>query len=340
MRAERRKKIYLPACYSHKRLPIGEFFVSWTLGFWCIILIMAIPRHNEIYREILELIQDERECNYKELEERLSQKLKISPEERAILLESGVRTIFMDRIGWSIVYMKKAGLIERPRRGYFQITSEGKKVLERDEEIDDKVLMRYPSYVEFRTIKKHEHPEEDNGAVNDSLTPNEILERGYKSISRNLQIDLLEQIKLCSPSFFESLVIDLLTTMGYGGSRKDAGEAIGRSGDEGIDGVIKEDKLGLDVIYIQAKRWQGTVGRPEIQKFVGALHGKHARKGIFITTSNYSPDAISYASSVESKVILIDGELISKLMIENNVGVSIESTYQIKRVDTDYFIEN
>jgi len=301
---------------------------------------MAIPRHNEIYREILEIIQDEKEYNYKELEEKLSQKLHITPEERATLLESRVKTILSDRIGWSVVYMVKASLIERPRRGYFKITHEGKSVLVKDVKVDDEVLMRYPSYVEFRAIKKTDHSEKDSIVSNDSLTPNEVLERGYKSIISNLQIELLEQIKLYSPLFFENLVIDLLTTMGYGGSRKDAGEAIGRSGDEGIDGVIKEDKLGLDVIYIQAKRWQGTVGRPEIQKFVGALHGKHAKKGIFITTSNYSSDAISYASSVESKIILIGGELISKLMIEHNVGVSTESTYQIKKIDTDYFIED
>jgi len=299
---------------------------------------MAIPRHNDIYKDILEICSNGETYTYKDIERILSERLKLTSQEVNQLLESGVRTILMDRIGWSITYMVKAGLMERPHRGYFKITKEGKKLLSsKPERIDTDTLEQYPSFIEFQK-RKNEKVETTNSTP--TSTPRDVLESGYKSIYENLKTELLDQIKSCSPQFFEKLVVDLLIRMGYGGSRKDAGEAIGKSGDEGIDGVINEDKLGLDTIYIQAKRWQGTVGRPEIQKFVGALHGKHAHKGIFITTSSYSPDAISYASSVESKIILIDGSRLADLMIESNVGISPESVYEVKRIDSDYFIES
>ena len=170
-------------------------------------------------------------------------------------------------------------------------------------------------------------------------TPEETLENAYLSVRNNLAIDLLQQLKASSSSFFETIVIDLLVKIGYGGSRKDAAKAIGRSGDEGIDGVINEDRLGLDTIYVQAKKWENTVGRPEIQKFAGALQGKQARKGIFITTSNFSQEAYDYADRIENKIVLIDGDSLVQFMIDHNVGVGLAATYEIKKIDLDYFTE-
>jgi restriction system protein len=168
-------------------------------------------------------------------------------------------------------------------------------------------------------------------------TPEDLLASAYRRLRRDLEIELIEQVKAASPAFFERLVIDLLVAMGYGGSRQDAGRAIGKSGDGGIDGIIKEDKLGLDVIYVQAKRWEGTVGRPEIQKFAGALQGQRASKGVFITTSSYTRDAVDYAAVINSKIILIDGEQLAGLMVDHNVGVSTIGMYELKRLDNDYF---
>ena len=159
----------------------------------------------------------------------------------------------------------------------------------------------------------------------------------YQRVRKELEAELLEQIKAASPAFFERLVVDLLVAMGYGGSRQDAGRAIGKSGDGGIDGMIKEDKLGLDVIYIQAKRWEGVVGRPEIQKFAGALQGQRANKGVFITTSSYTREAVDYANLISTKIILVDGDLLVKLMVDHNVAVARIGTYDLKRIDTDYF---
>jgi restriction system protein len=174
-----------------------------------------------------------------------------------------------------------------------------------------------------------------------SETPEEILASGYLKLRKQLESDLLARVKLCPPDFFERLVVRLLTTMGYGGSLADAGRALGRSGDGGIDGVIKEDKLGLDALYVQAKRWDSTmVGRPEIQKFVGALHGKRARKGIFLTTSAFSKDAKDYADGLETKVILIDGSQLAELMFDYGVGVSTVNSYSVKRIDSDFFEED
>jgi restriction system protein len=159
----------------------------------------------------------------------------------------------------------------------------------------------------------------------------------YQRVRKELEAELLEQVKAASPVFFERLVVDLLVAMGYGGSRQDAGRAIGRSGDGGIDGMIKEDRLGLDVIYVQAKRWEGVVGRPEIQKFAGALQGQRASKGVFITTSSYTKDAVEYANVIATKIILVDGETLASLMFDYNVAVARIGTYELKRIDTDYF---
>jgi len=234
-------------------------------------------------------------------------------------------------------------LIEKPRRGYLRITNRGLSLLrEKPKTINSKFLERYQEFVTFREKSskptKPKPPRED-GEVGDGQTPVEAIESAYQTVRSSLSAELLQQIKSCSPGFFENLVVEVLVKMGYGGTKRDAGEVLGKSGDEGIDGVINEDRLGLDVIYIQAKRWENTVSRPEIQKFVGALQGKKARKGIFITTSDFSKHAKDYASAIESSVVLIDGESLAGLMIDYNVGTTVESTYEIKRIDSDYFDE-
>ncbi len=175
--------------------------------------------------------------------------------------------------------------------------------------------------------------------VQDSQTPEELLENADLQVRRQIESELLTQIMSSPPEFLERVVVDLVVRMGYGGSRKDAGEALGRTGDEGIDGIIKEDPLGLDIIYLQAKRWEGTVGRPEIQKFAGALQGQRARKGIFITTSTFSADALDYTSRIETKIVLIDGLRLSKLMFDHGLGVATVSNYEVKRIDSDYFTD-
>lgn len=239
-------------------------------------------------------------------------------------------------------YLKMAGLIESPKRSYFKITDLGLSVLKQNPtEINSKYLEQFPGFVEFRTIKK-------SGAEIKSViqspqvegTPRESIEENIQKLKDDLGGDLIIKIKQSSPEFFERLVVDLLLKMGYGGSQKEAGEAIGKSGDEGIDGIIKEDKLGLDTIYIQAKRWDGTVGRPEIQKFIGALQMKGAKKGIFITASNFSKEAKeSVDMTGNTKIVLIDGELLVNLMIQNDIGVSKIASYEIKQIDSDYFSE-
>lgn len=208
---------------------------------------------------------------------------------------------------------------------------------EKPVEINVKYLEKYAEFIAFRTKKKDEDFEVKQTTLK---TPEEDLEYGYQKIRQDLAQELLKQVKSQSPVFFERLVVDLLVKMGYGGSRKDAGEAIGKTADDGIDGKIKEDRLGLDVIYIQAKRWENTVGSPEIQKFAGALQGQRAKKGVFITTSNFSKNATSYAKKIENKIVLIDGEQLAQLMIDNNIGVSKIASYEIKKIDSDYFNED
>jgi restriction system protein len=250
--------------------------------------------------------------------------------------------VIVNRVGWAATYLKKCNLLKSKKRGHFEITERGIGVLNRNPtKIDSHLLEQFPEYHEFKKKKKttKKRKEKSLYEVDKSHTPEEILGQVYEELNQSLAEELLGKIKDSSPSFFEILVIDLLVKMGYGGSRKDAGQAVGRSGDEGIDGIIKEDKLGLDAIYIQAKKWENSVSRPEVQKFAGALQGKRAKKGIFITTSTFTKEAQEYASSIDSKLILIDGERLAELMIEHNVGVSITTSYEVKKIDIDYFDE-
>jgi restriction system protein len=265
--------------------------------------------------------------------------------ERSELLPSGQQAVFKNRVGWARSYLKKAGLIDTPKRGVFRISDRGIKVLAaKPERIDIKLLEQFPEFLEFRDATKAAGDNKADALATGSAshlagTPEEAIETAYLGLRNQLALELLGVVLGCSPTFFEQLVVDLLVGMGYGGSRKDAGERIGQTGDGGIDGIIKEDHLGLDAIFIQAKRWQGTVGRPEIQKFVGALQGQRARKGVFITTSSFTADAIDYASRIDTKVVLIDGKALSNLMIDYGIGVSATATYVVKRIDSDYFGE-
>lgn len=301
---------------------------------------MSIPDYQSIMLPLLRYSEDQNEHSLREAIETLADFFHLSEEERKELLASGQQAIFGNRVGWARTYLKKAGLLENTKRGFFKISTRGLGVLKKGpKEINVKFLDQFPEFVEFRTPKeKAVESIESVDSVFDK-TPEETLESAYQKMRQELAAELLLNIKMCSPSFFERLVIDLLVKMGYGGTRKDAGAAIGKSGDGGIDGIIKEDRLGLDAIYIQAKRWESSVGRPDIQKFAGALQGQRAKKGVFLTTSSFSSEAHDYVSRIESKIVLIDGNLLANLMMDHNVGVSSIAVYELKRVDSDYFIE-
>ncbi len=303
---------------------------------------MAIPDYQSVMLPLLRFASDKNEHSLRETIENLADYFKLTQQERTELLPSGQQATFVSRVGWAVTYTKKAGLLEATRRSHFRITERGAKVLEQNPDfINVKFLKQYPEFVAFQSKGKATNklavaqlpiPEIEQ-------TPEEAIETSYQMIRDNLASELLKQIMACSPAFFEQLVVDLLVKMGYGGSRKDAGQAVGKSGDGGIDGIIKEDRLGLDVIYIQAKRWESNVSRPEIQKFAGALQGHHAKKGVFITTSEFSDSAIEFANRIESKVVLINGETLAKLMIDYNVGVSPTRLYELKSIDSDYFLD-
>jgi len=298
---------------------------------------MVVPDFQSVMLPLLKFSGDKAEHSMREAIEIIGGEFNLTEEDRKALLPSGLQPVFDNRVGWSKTYLKKAGLLESKRRGYFNITNEGLKVLEQNPpKIDINFLMQFPGYVEFRTGGKDKPV---TPKTTEPETPEEILENSYQNLRDTIAQDLLSNVKSCSPEFFEKLVVDLLLNMGYGGSRRDAGEAIGRSGDGGIDGIIKEDKLGLDTIYIQAKRWENTVNRPEIQKFAGALQGQQAKKGVFITTSNFSDGAREYSQIIDSKVVLIDGERLTQLMIDYDIGVSKIKSYDLKKIDTDYFTE-
>lgn len=306
---------------------------------------MAIPDYQSCMLPFLRFLGDSKEHSLREAEEALGEHFKLSPTERAELLPSGQQGIFKNRIGWARTYLKKACLVEASKRGVFKITDRGLKTLASNPiKIDGKFLEQFPEFIEFKELSKATTEittvsEAAASSIVASTTPEESIELAHQGLREQLAQELLARILSCSPTFFEQLVVELLVKMGYGGSRRDAGERIGQTGDGGIDGIIKEDRLGLDVIFIQAKRWQGSVGRPEIQKFVGALQGQRARKGVFITTSTYTTDAMDYASRIDTKVVLIDGKQLSALMIDFDIGVSVSASYVVKRVDSDYFEE-
>lgn len=302
---------------------------------------MPIPDYQTLMLPLLKSTADGAEHTIRGAAESLALEFNLTQEEQTELLPSGQGTLFSNRVAWARTYLKKAGLIESPRRGVFQITERGRSVLQAPPvTIDNKFLNQYAEFSAFYQPSKPTLGTGISAVVEEDLqTPEESLEQAHLRIRSELAEEILQKILGCSPAFFEHLVVELLVKMGYGGSRKDAGERVGQSGDGGIDGIIKEDRLGLDTIYIQAKRWQGSVGRPEIQKFVGALSGQRAKKGVFITTSRFTVDASEYASLIETKVVLIDGDKLASLMMDFDVGVSTQATYVIKKIDSDYFDE-
>ena len=273
-----------------------------------------------------------------EIREHIATDMELTPEDISQKLPSGVQTVFANRIAWSAVYLTKAGALERIKRGVFAITERGRELLALElPRLTIKNLSKYPEFVAFHK-GSHNGCDDDRDIKPDKAqTPEEQLANAYKVLRDSLANDVLEAVRKASPTFFEELVIDLLVAMGYGGSIEDAGRAVGKSGDGGIDGIIKEDKLGLDVVYIQAKRWTNSVGRPVVQAFAGSLEGVRARKGVLITTSYFSQDALEYVGKIEKRIVLIDGKQLADLMIDYDIGVNAVQTYKIKRLDSDYF---
>ncbi len=306
---------------------------------------MGVPDFQKFFYPILKFSSDQKEHSLDEIRELLTNHFSLTDDDKAERVPSGVQTKFDNRIYWTKSYFNKAKLIENTKRSHFRITERGLKFLQNfNSEI---TINDLKTISEFKEFSQGTSTDEQNSTTSiatdnsysDNKTPLEKLEENYIYIKRELASELLDKIRANTWQFFEDLVIDLMVKMGYGGSRNKAGESIKRTNDEGIDGIINEDKLGLDVIYLQAKLWKEktTIGRPEIQKFVGALHGQRAKKGVFITTSSFAKTAIDYVKSIDPKVILIDGETLTNLMIEYNVGTTLVETYQIKKIDLDYF---
>lgn len=294
-------------------------------------------------RPLLEQVNDGAEHTFSSLLPPLAQRFNLTDDDLTRLLPSGRQGMFRNRVHWASFYMLKARLVERPRRGHIRITERGRQALQQPSVINAKFLEQYPEFQEF--IGANRGPDDPNPPITPptpqgvSQTPEEQLEAGYQRYRESLASDVLSRVRSCSPAFFEQLVIDLLVAMGYGGSRSDAGQAVGRSGDGGVDGIIKEDRLGLDAIYVQAKRWEATVGRPVVQGFAGSLEGHRARKGVLITTSDFSADARDYVTRIEKRIVLISGSELATLMIEHGIGVTEVTSYVLKRLDGDYFEE-
>lgn len=306
---------------------------------------MAIPDYQSLMRPLLEVLADGGEHHLRDIRDNLATSFGLTSGELEQMLASGAATVFADRVGWARYYLQRAGMLQQPRRSVYQLTEAG-RVLLRDTQgriTTAHLRERSPEFRRWVDGTSSSTALGDVGStsvVEQQTTPEEVLANAYLSIRKAVEGDLLARLRVCSPGFFERVVVRLLVSMGYGGSLQDAGRAIGKSGDEGIDGIINEDRLGLDVVYVQAKRWTATVGRPDIQQFAGALAGKRARKGVFITTSGFSAEASAYVCSIEPKIVLIGGEQLAAFMFEHDVGVATASVYEVKKLDTDFFEED
>lgn len=305
---------------------------------------MAIPDFQSCMLPLLRCIQDGNEWAMRDVTARLTEEFKLTDAEQQEMLPSGNARLIVNRVGWARSYLKEAGLIVAVRRGVIRITTQGKSVLaEKPSHIDMKYLERFPAYIAFRDRgKKGPGNAEDDGTVviESTKTPDELIDTAYSELRNALADELLQQVTEMTDKFFERLVVELLVAMGYGGSIADAGKAVGQSGDGGIDGVIKEDRLGLDTIVVQAKRWTSNViGRPEIQSFAGSMEGYRATKGVFITTSSFSQPAREYVNQIQRKIVLIDGVTLANLMIDFGIGVATYRSLDLKRLDSDYFQE-
>jgi restriction system protein len=306
---------------------------------------MAIPDFQTLMLPVLRQLASGGEQAPASVRAAVALVFKLSDEELATLLPSGRQTTFANRVAWALGYLKQAGLVESPRRGMYRVTARGSATLaEPVERIDIHYLMRFHEFVAFRTASSEDSEPASSSVAKVAeegtpLTPDEQIRQGYTRLQASLAAQLLERVRQASPKFFEELVVELLVAMGYGGSREDAAAVVGQGSDEGIDGIIKEDRLGLDTIYIQAKRWKDNVGRPEIQRFAGALQGQRARKGVFLTTSTFTADARSYAAGLQTTIVLIDGAQLAQLMLEFGIGVSQAGLVKLWKLDEDYFVE-
>jgi restriction system protein len=306
---------------------------------------MSIPDFQTVMLPLLETLADGHERTMRDLTDRLAGRFQLTDQERQELLPSGQQSVFSNRVGWAKSHLKYAGLLENPARGRVRISDLGRKLLaDRPQAVNVKFLKQFPSYREF--IGKSETTAEPEGGsggtavIEEKRTPLELIDASYKSLRQATSEELLSRLRACSPSFFESVVVRLLMAMGYGGVAGH-GTVTGKSGDGGIDGVIKQDKLGLDVVCIQAKRWDGAVGRPVVQGFVGSMDYIRARKGVIMTTSTFTKDALDFVDRIEGKkVVLIDGDRLAELMIEHNLGVTTTKTYELKEVSNDLFDES
>lgn len=300
---------------------------------------MAVPGFQEFMLPVLQVAAEHPTLHKSEYDQIISDRVGLTEEDKEEMLSSGNQTTYQNRIGWAITYFVKAKLLERPARATIQITERGRELLGRNpERITSSMLKAYPEFQEFQTATKTGKEDEPENET-DEVSPSEQLDKAYTRLRKTLASDLIDLIKEGPPDFFERLVVEVLVSMGYGGTIQDAGQALGKSGDGGIDGVIKEDRLGLDSIYIQAKRWESSVGRPEIQAFAGALMGLNATRGVFITSSDFTSGAREYVKALQTKIVLINGQELAELMIEYGVGVIDEQTYRVKRVDPEYFGE-
>lgn len=298
---------------------------------------MPVPPFQDFIFPLLDLLKDGQTYRSSDVNQRMADLFELDQEDRQELLNSGRQTRLENRVQWAATYLRKAGLIQNVQRGYYRITDLGVEVVYSGIDfINIQFLERFPSFVEFRQKTKAEETR-DNVLVS-TATPEEILEESYKSLRGELVIEILQKVKEATPAFFEQLVLDVLVSMGYGGSRPEAGKRIGQSGDGGIDGLINEDRLGLDTIYVQAKRWSNTVTDSTVREFIGSLDTNGAHKGVLITTSDFTAPAIRTVERLtQKKVILLNGEALAQYMIEFNVGVSEKSTYIVKKLDHDYF---
>lgn len=303
---------------------------------------MAVPDFQTLMLPVLRFLASGQEAAPVEVREAAAAEFGLTEDELKQLLPSGRQTTFSNRVAWALAYLKQAGIVESPRRGVYRITARGREVLSANPgRIDIAFLQQFPEFQAFRSPSTDDAAAPRPGPTDEpALTPDEQMRNGYKRLREGLAGSLLDRAKQGSPKFFEGLVIDLLVAMGYGGSRDDAAAVVGRGGDEGIDGIIKEDKLGLDTIYIQAKRWAGTVGRPEVQRFAGALQGQRARKGVFITTAGFTAEARAYAGNLQTTIVLIDGPQLAQLMLDHGIGVTETGAFRLWKLDEDYFTED